>query len=121
MAVLAPEKTRASIYAAMKGRRFYSTADKNLVLSFTSNGAQMGSKIAGGGLSIAIEASDGDSESFESIKLLKNGAMVEEWTPNAPDPNVTATQNGQSGDYFYVIVRQSDGDEAISPPIYITN
>lgn len=120
MAVLAPAKTRASLYDAIKARRFYSTADKNLELSFTINGEPMGSKIAAGPLDIAIEASDGDDETFENIRLLKNGERIKRWTPGAKDPSVSWTADANKGDYFYVIVKQNDNDEAISSPIYIT-
>ena len=121
LAVLAPEKTRASIFDAMKARRFYSSRDKNLVLSFTCDGAEMGSKIGGGLLDIAIEASDGDAEIFSSIELLKNGSIIETWTPGSTDPVVSTTVSGVEGDYFYVSVHQSgeSGWRAISSPIFI--
>ena len=121
MAVLAQEKTRESIYDAMRARRFYSTRDKNLVLSFTCNGAQMGSKIAGGVLDVVIEASDPDGEIFHKIWLIKNGEKIMEWTPRSNHPTLTTTLNGSPGDYFYVIVEQS-GEfkwQAISSPIFV--
>lgn len=121
MAVLAPEKTRASIHGAMKARRFYSSRDRNLALSFRCNGAQMGSRIAGGPLSIDIEATDVDNETFSRIELLKNGTVVRIWTPNATHPRVTSTQHGSQGDAFYVRVYQSSAWTAISSPIFITS
>jgi len=123
MAVLAPEKTRVSIYAAMQVRRFYSSRDQNLALSFKCNGAEMGSKIGAGSLNIQIEASDGDSENFSSIELLKNGIVIETWTPGTTNPNVSTTATGSQGDYFYVRVYQSgeNGWRAISSPIFITS
>jgi hypothetical protein len=121
MAVLAQEKTRRSIYAAMKARRFYSTRDQNLELSFTCNGAQMGSKITGGRLNVVIEASDGDGEIFSKIWLFKNGKKIKNWNPNITHPVVTTTVNGTKGDYFYVLVEQSGEFKwaAISSPIFI--
>ncbi|MCU0664609.1 MAG: DUF3604 domain-containing protein, partial [Myxococcota bacterium] len=119
LAVLATAKTRAAIYSALKARRFYSTLDKNLVLSFTANGAEMGSKISGGSLNFQIKASDKDNESFSRIRLLKKGVLAKEWTPNSAGPTVSTTLSGVAGDYFYVIVRESDGNEAISSPIFI--
>ena len=121
MAILAPEKTRASLLDAMKARRFYSSRDKNLVLSFTCDGAEMGSKIDGGLLDVVIEASDGDGEIFSKIELLKNGSLIETWTPNSTNPYLTKTVSGVEGDYFYVRVHQSgeSGWRAISSPIFI--
>ena len=121
MAVLAPQKTRASIFDAMKARRFYASRDKNLALSFKCNGAQMGSKIAGGTLNIEIEATDADNETFSRIDLLKNGAVVQTWTPNATHPLVSSTQRGIQGDYFYVTAYQTNTWEAISSPIFVTS
>jgi hypothetical protein len=113
MAVLATEKTRAAIFDAMKARRFYSTADKNLVVFFTADGTHVGSKILDSSQNIAIDASDGDGESFESIKLIRNGVLVQQWSPSTTNSDVTVTQIGDDGDYFYVIVTQSGGYEAI--------
>jgi hypothetical protein len=121
MAVLAEEKTRPSIYAAMKARRFYSTRDKNLVLSFACNGAQMGSQIPGGRLNVVIDASDGNGEIFSKIWLFKNGKKIQNWNPNSTNPYVTTTVSGTKGDYFYVLVEQSREFKwaAISSPIFI--
>ena len=121
MAVLAQEKTRKSIYAAMKARRFYSSRDKNLELSFTCNGAQMGSQIPGGRLNVVIDASDGNGEIFSKIWLFKNGKKIQNWNPNSTNPHVTTTVNGTKGDYFYVLVEQSGEHKwaAISSPIFI--
>ena len=119
MAVLALEKTRASIYAGMKARRFYSSRDENLALSFTCNGAQMGSRIEGGSLSFQIEAFDGDNEVFSSLELLKNGTVIKQWTPNSTDPAVGHSATGATGDTFYVRVYQSNSWDAISSPIFI--
>jgi len=121
MAVLATEKTRASIYSGMKARRFYSSRDKNLALSFRCNGAQMGSKISGGTLNIEIEATDADREVFSRIDLLKNGTVVQTWTPNVTHPHVTTTQYGRHGDDFCVRVYQSGTWAAISSPVFITS
>jgi len=120
MAVLAPELTRASLYEAMKKRRFYSSRDENLVLSFTCNDAEMGSKIIGGDLNVQINASDGNGESFSKIDLLKNGSVIQTWTPNSTNPSLSTTTSGIDGDYFYVMVYQ-EGSEwtAISSPIFI--
>jgi hypothetical protein len=121
MAVLAQEKTRESIYDAMKARRFYSTRDKNLELSFTCNRAQMGSQIAGGRLNVVIEATDGDGEIFSKIWLFKNGKKIKNWNPNITHPVVTTTVSGTKGDYFYVLVEQAGEFKwaAISSPIFI--
>ena len=123
MAILAPELTRTSLLAAMRARRFYSTRDKNLVLSFTCHGKQMGSLIEGAGenLPVEIDASDGDNEIFSQIDLLKNGAVIQTWYPNTSTPSVSTTVSGALDDYFYVRVFQGGGWQAVSSPIFIVD
>lgn len=48
MAVLATSKTRAAIFDALKDRRFFSTLDKSIALSFVCNGHEMGSFVKAG-------------------------------------------------------------------------
>ncbi len=121
MAVLAAEKNRASIYQAMKARRFYSTRDKNLSLSFKCNGAEMGSQIEGDTLNIQIEASDGDNEIFSKIELVKNGNVIQTWNPNTTHPNIIHLATSDKGDHLYVRVFQAgeNGWQAISSPVFI--
>jgi len=119
MVVLAPAKTRAAIYAAIKARRFYSSRDRNLAMSFTCNSSQMGSKVLGPDLSFAIEAFDGDNEVFTRIELLKKGKIFKVWTPDDRHPNVTHSTTGAAGDYFYAVAYQGKDWAAISSPIFV--
>ncbi len=119
LAVLATAKTRTAIYDALKNRRFFSTLDKNLTLSFTINGSQMGSTISAGTYTAVINGGDGNSETFSEVKLFKNGAAVYTWTPNNKNPNIAQSLTTTSSDYYYTKVKQADGNEAISSPIYI--
>jgi hypothetical protein len=117
---LAPEKTRASLLEALKARRFYSSRDKNLALSFTCNEAEMGSRVSAGSLHFSIEAWDGDDEIFTRVQLLKNGAVIQTWTPDSTRPSLTFSTTGDPGDYYYVRAYQSGTEwAAISSPIFI--
>lgn len=117
--VLAPSLSRAEILSAFNARRFFSTLDNNLSLSFKMNGAEMGSTVTGGTLNAVICANDVDNETFTQVVLMKNGAIQYIWTPNQPQPVINQTISCTTGDYFYVRVKQADGDEAISSPIHI--
>jgi hypothetical protein len=120
MAVLANTKTRTDILNAMVARRFYSTLDKNLGLSFKINGSEMGSTITAGTFTVNIMASDGDNEIFTKIELIKNGAVLTTWLPNLASPSVSQQLTCSTGENYYVKVTQSDGSEAISSPIFIS-
>jgi hypothetical protein len=120
MGVLAPAKTRSDIFDAILARRFFSTIDKNLVLSFKINGHEMGSTILGGTWNAVIETFDADNEVIVNIDLLKNGSVIQTWTPGITHPVVSSSIACADGDYFYTRVKQADGGEAISSPVFIS-
>jgi len=120
LAILADTLTRADLLAAMQVRRFFSTLDKNLSLSFKINGMEMGSTVIGGNCTAQIQASDADGEIFNQVILYdQNHNIVTTWPLNTNSVNVSIELNTFDGDYYYVKVRQADGNEAISSPIYI--
>ena len=119
-AILANSLTRADLYTAMKERRFFSTLDKNIGLLFEMDSQPMGSTVNGGTNNIVIQANDVDYEIVDRVELLKNGVVINTWYPNTSEVNITDAVNSADGDYFYVRIRQTDGDEAISSPIFIS-
>ncbi|MFO7722242.1 MAG: CehA/McbA family metallohydrolase [Bacteroidales bacterium] len=120
MAILASNLTRTDLYNAMKERRFFTTTDMNLALSFKINGSEMGSSIIGGYYNLLIQASDGNGELFTKVDLLKNGQVIQTWLPNQAIISITQAISVLDGDYYYIRVKQTDGDEAISSPIHIS-
>ncbi len=120
LAVLASANNRTEIMNALKARRFFTTYDKTLALSFKIGGNEMGSTVAGAYHSINISASDGENEIFTQIQLLKNGMVMNTWTPNIANPVISLNQYCYDGEYYYVRVKQADGDEAISSPVTIS-
>jgi hypothetical protein len=120
VAVLAKEKTRAALLNAFLERRFYSTLDKNLALSFTMNGHAMGSKINPGTYDVEIFADDGSNHDvFNKIELINNGTVYQQLSPFLKRPVVTLPLRVDSGDYYYIRITQADGDAAVSSPIWI--
>ncbi|MDP4239881.1 MAG: CehA/McbA family metallohydrolase [Bacteroidota bacterium] len=120
MAILSNSLTRASLWEAMQSRRFYSTLDKNIALSFKINNQEMGSTLTPGTYTFQVQANDADGEIFTYIKLYnKAHNVVQTWTPNLPNINVSTNLATANGDYYYVKVTEADGDEAISSPIWI--
>ncbi len=120
MAVLATANTREDLMSAMKARRFFSTYDKNMALSFKIDGNEMGSTIREGLYDVLIQASDADHEVFTKIELLRNGAVIHTWVTSATDPVISFKLNCFDKEYYYIRVKQADGDEAISSPIWIS-
>lgn len=121
MAVLADTLTRSEILAAMKARRFYATIDKNLALSFKINDNEMGSVMPGNNYSFQIRANDVDGETFSQVIMYNQNHDVKySWNPNTAAVDLTGTLETSDGEYYYVKVRESDGNEAISSPIWIS-
>jgi hypothetical protein len=125
LAVLARRLTRQDIFDAMIARRFFSTLDKNIALSFTIAGREMGSTISSRGVlpyaPVEIRAFDGDNEVFTEVVLFdKNHNKRRTWHPDAAAVDITDTLMVGSGDYYYVKVTQEDGDEAISSPVWVS-
>ena len=58
--------------------------------------------------------------SIRSLLYNKNHNIVNTWTLNTTAVNVSLNLSTTDGDYYYVKVRQADGDEAISSPIWIS-
>ena len=76
--------------------------------------------IKAGSYVIKIMTDDGsDDDKFASIILRKNGVVINTWYPDKKEWSISADITTSAGEYYYVIVRQSDGDEAISSPIWI--
>jgi hypothetical protein len=103
----------------MEERRFFSTLDKNIALSFTVNGMEMGSVVEEGSYNCLIEAADGNSAIFTQIQLFRNGEVFQTWHPDQSSPVITQALSTINGEYCYVKITQPDGDEAISLPISI--
>ncbi len=120
LAILSNKLTKEDLYYALQQRRFYSTLDKNLVMSFKVNGHEMGSFISSGKHDVRIELKDSDGEAFTKVELLKNFVVVKTWNINEKNPVLTYSDNGNVNDYYYIRCKQADGDEAISSPIYVT-
>ena len=119
LAVLAEELTPVAIYTALQERRFYSTLDHNLSLSFTINGHEMGSVLQPGVHNMLIRANNRNREYFTKVQLYKNGALENTWNIHTQNVEITDELATADGDFYYVKVTQADNDEAISSPIWI--
>lgn len=122
MAILAPNLTRESLLSAMEARRFYSTLDKNLRLSFKIGGAEMGSSIWNGTKTFQIQTSDANSgDRFTEVVVYnQNNSVVKKYTLNSNSSNNSFSRKVIKDEYYYVKVTQADGDMAISSPIWVS-
>ena len=119
LAVLAKALTREDIFNALEARRFYSTMDKHLALSFTMAGQEMGSQMPPGVHKMAVEAFNTAGEAVRRVTLIKNGKPLHLWDVQEEYLKLSHTAHTAAGDYFYVVVAQENGLEAVSSPIWV--
>ena len=126
-AVLAEELTREALMDAYLKRRIYATEDKDLFLDVRASGFPMGSRLSGVSPTFEVTARDGGGDSFEQVRLFRNGVELEARPVSGTEIAVSFTDPAPTGtDYYYFIVTQGDdgdgngrNDEAISSPIWI--
>lgn len=121
MAVYAEERTRESIFRAMYDRHVYATSGERIVLEVRADGHLMGSEYTTRKRpELSIRAVG--TAPIERVEIKKNseivavekvdGSRVElQWE----DPEFDADETS----YYYVRVVQTDGEEAISSPIWV--
>jgi hypothetical protein len=93
--------------------------DKNLALSFTIAGQEMGSQVPPGVHKIAVEAFNTTGQAITRVTLIKNGKPMDAWDAKEKHLRQIHTTVAAAGDYFYVVVAQENGLEAISSPIWV--
>ncbi|OXS60343.1 hypothetical protein B1A99_07865 [Cohnella sp. CIP 111063] len=121
--VLAEYNTRDSILDAMRNRRVYSSyGDADLRVSFKINGAQMGSKLTSPGtLNIDVTAVNPTADNISKITVYSNnGRVVASQSFSSRKARLTASLPPQYG-YYFARVEQSDGDWAVTAPIWIVD
>jgi hypothetical protein len=119
LALLGDDLTRSSIMTTLKARRFYPTLDKNIEISFKIHGHEMGSSLHSGSYNGEIRLHDADDEVFVKVDLLCNGFVIQTFAINEKSPVIPFTVNASNSDYYYIIIHQQDGDQAISSPVFI--
>ncbi len=126
MAILADTLTRANLYSAIKARRFFSTLESDIRLSFKINEKEMGSSIIAGRYSLKIKANDGGGEFFTKVVMYdKNHNRIKTWDTFSTNINIEDSITVSAGDYYYVKVLEADSSDyagqAISSPIFVSN
>lgn len=120
VAVLATSLTRENIINAYFARRFYATEDKNLLLDVRVGGNPMGSQLEGWHREFRVEANDSAGDTFAELRFYRDGYILETRTVSGNSVEATFTDPTATGrNHYYVVVVQSDGDQAVSSPIHM--
>ena len=121
--IWADSLAEGSVYSALKCMRTFGTLDRDFRLQFTVNDSWMGSAVPNGQLHFRVVASDSDvNDNIERVDILTNhGVSLRSLVigdTNAVSWEFDTTTNQGERRYFYVRVIQTDGDYAVSSPIW---
>ena len=119
MGILSNQLTRGALTTALVQRRFFSTEDINIALSFKMNNNEMGAIIDTGKTDIKIEAFDKDGERFKKVQLIRLGTVIHSWDVDTDTVSITYSIVTKCGESYYVKVTEADSNEAISSPIFV--
>jgi hypothetical protein len=121
--------TKAAFLNALQQRRFFSTLDANLRLWLDIGGTAMGGSVSAGSRTATVyvlDATSGGTDTIDTVELVEGNrtSAVLTSTPMAKGWNKASFRGTQSihcesGDYFYVRVKETDGGRAISSPVWV--
>ncbi len=123
--ILTDDFTEQGIYEAIRNYRVYATEDKNLELGYTVNGEQMGTILSEvpEKLSFNISVYDPDkTDSIASVELVVNsGKVAYSWSKDeiAAAGGILTTELAPDYSYYFVRVTESDGDIAVTAPVWV--
>lgn len=119
--LVATDLTRSGLLTAMRARRMYSSDDHNLEVAFVLNGAWMGSTVPGSTGEYQFDVTLQDDEAIARVELVVKGAVTQSLTPAAGTTSLVwhPTLSVSADTYAYLKVTESDGQVAITAPIWI--
>jgi hypothetical protein len=109
---------RETIYETMFGRRTYATSGGRMIIRFKINGEQMGGTSRGG--SRKIEAFAAGEGVLEKIEVVKNNEVIHVEEPDALWAGFELEDGAErEEDFYYLRVKQRDGELGWSSPIWV--
>lgn len=123
--VLAPSLTRENIMEAYRAMRFYASEDWNTKVSFTVNGAVMGSSVTeADSISIDVSIDDEDvSDKTTSIKVIwgvpKSGTLGKVLASKSNSETLSYTGTAPNSAYYFLEITQKDGDKIYTAPVWV--
>jgi hypothetical protein len=121
---LARELTPQAILDALRSRRTYSAGDRNLQVSFTLDGEDMGSRFSrpAGNLTSLVSVFDPDeSHVIDRIDLILDGQVVASTRPKLPKYTWAIPIEPTPGSHYcFVRITQAGGHTTWTSPIWVT-
>jgi hypothetical protein len=119
VAAYATELTREGIFQALYHRHTYATTGSRIILDFRLDGRQMGSEVRVSKPPRITALVEGTAR-VRAIRVVKNGKVIHAVAPDSRAARLEYVDT--SGDYakkfYYIDVVQTDGEKAISSPVW---
>jgi len=122
-AIRAPELSAKALIDALKARNCYGTTGARIYVEFAVNGARMGSELPGGMLEAprAITGRVVGTAPITRLDIVRNNADWETLRPGCDEASFELTDEEpiEAGTYYYLRVRQADGEMAWASPVWV--
>jgi len=121
-AVLARELTRAALWDALRKRRCYGTTGARIIMHLTIDGDPMGSELRRpAGSELPLQARVAGTDELVAVEVLRNSEVAFTGAAGAHEArlNESIVTPAQGVDYYYLRVRQADGEMAWAGPIWV--
>ena len=122
VAVYTNELTREAIFDAIKSRRCYATTNARILGYFNINGNISGSEINyKGDQPLNIKVKFYGTEEIETVQIVKNGKILSSipGTGRNFEIELENTPEKKGHNYYYVRMKQTDGEMAWLSPIFV--
>ena len=123
--VLVDELSESAIYDAMRNYRVYATEDLNLEIYYTFDGNIMGTILGadsygkGDTAEISVALNDPNGESATVEVIVNGGKSLMSKTASCNETVTFQVENPADYSYYYIKITQSDGDIAVTAPVWV--
>jgi hypothetical protein len=124
-AVYAPKLTREAIFESLRTRRCYATTGARIIVDFSVDGEPLGGRVSGDAFTgqPTVRASVMGTDRIGRVDIVRDGQVVHSAEPYQErfDMEWTDTSlRGANAAYYYVRVRQVDGNAAWTSPVWVS-
>lgn len=117
--VLAYDLTEEAIYDAIANYRVYATEDNDLSILYSLNGNAMGSILPDqDSISISAQISDPTDSADMKVEVIVNGGLVAATKTLSGGNGTVEFSLSDDYSYYYLRVTQSDGNIAVTAPVW---
>jgi len=124
-AVYAPRLTREAIFESLRVRRCYATTGARMIVDFSVDGEPMGGTVSGDAFSgrPTIQVRVVGTDRICRVEVVRDGRVVHSAEPYQECFDiewVDTSIHGPDASYYYVRMRQVDGNAAWTSPVWVS-